>query len=110
MFTERAIREVKTVMQDQGFSLEEFVLEAGVVGGGCSGFSYKLGFKEKTKVEPARETVFTFDGVDVAVNNRSLLYLTGTTVDFHEGLNKRGFSFGNPNIKSTCGCGSSFSV
>jgi iron-sulfur cluster assembly accessory protein len=97
-------------MSEQGFNPEEFVLEANVLGGGCSGFTHKLGFKERSKVDATRETVFNIEGVDIAVNHRSMLYLNGTTIDFHESLNKRGFSFENPNSKGTCGCGSSFSI
>lgn len=108
--TERAAQEVKKVMEEQEFTPEEYVLEAGVVGGGCSGFSYKLGFKERSEVDNTKETVYNFNGVDVAVNNRAMLYMEGTTIDFHDGLNKRGFVFNNPNAKTTCGCGSSFSA
>jgi iron-sulfur cluster assembly protein len=108
--TERAVEEVKKVMVEQGFNPDEYVLEAGVVGGGCSGFSYKLGFKEKSEVDPLNETVYIFHGVEVAVNNRAALYLQGAVIDFHEGLEKRGFVFNNPNAKTHCGCGSSFSA
>jgi iron-sulfur cluster assembly protein len=97
-------------MMEQGFSQEEFVLEAGVVGGGCSGFSYKLGFKEKSKIDLTKEKVINVEGVDVVINNRSLLYIGGTTIDFHEDMNNRGFVFNNPNSTGKCGCGSSFSV
>lgn len=110
VLTERAVEEVKRVMEEQGFTSNEYVLEAGVVGGGCSGFSHKLGFKEKSEVNSLTETVYTFNGIDVAVNNRAMMYLQGTTIDFHEDLNKRGFVFLNPQAKTTCGCGSSFSV
>jgi iron-sulfur cluster assembly accessory protein len=108
--TERAAAEVRRVMEEQGFSTDEYILETGVVGGGCSGFSYKLGFKEKSLLDPAKETVVTTQGIDVAVNNRSMLYIAGTIIDYHEGMTKRGFAFSNPSVKTTCGCGSSFSV
>src|SRR3954471_21984396 len=77
-----------------------------VVGGGCSGFAYDLYFDQLT------EMVRTFDshGVKLVVDEMSLQYLAGTTVDYVEGLQGAGFKFGNPNVKSTCGCGSSFSV
>lgn len=110
MLTKKAISEIKRVMQDQGFSTENFVLEAGVVGGGCSGFTYKLGFKEKSKVDDSKETITNIDELNVVVNNRSMIYINGTTIDFHEGINKRGFSFTNPNSTGKCGCGSSFSA
>ena len=108
--TEKAIKEVKKVMEEQAFSLEDYALEVGVVGGGCSGFSYKLGFKKKADIDKLNETLYTFEGVETVVNNRALLYLEGATVDYHDGLEKRGFAFSNPNSKSSCGCGSSFSA
>lgn len=107
--TERAIEEVKKVMSEQEFKPEEYVLEAGCVGGGCSGFQFKLGFKEKKEVDPLSTTMFNFNGIDVVISNRALLYMEGTTIDFHEDLNKRGFIFNNPLARTTCGCGSSFS-
>jgi iron-sulfur cluster assembly protein len=97
-------------MEEQGFAPDEYVLEAGVTGGGCSGFQYKLGFKEKSEFDANKETMLEFHGVEVAVNNRAMLYMSGTVIDFHEGLDRRGFVFNNPNATGKCGCGSSFSV
>lgn len=77
-----------------------------VVGGGCSGFSYDLYFDEKT----AMDVSFSQNGVEMVVDQMSLMYLDGTTVDYVEGLMGAGFKFNNPNVTSTCGCGSSFSV
>lgn len=108
--TERAAAEVKKVMEEQGFTTEEYILEAGVTGGGCSGFSYKLAFKEKKEFNPEKENLLTFHGVDVAVGQRALLYMDGTVIDFHDGLDKRGFTFSNPLATGKCGCGSSFSI
>jgi len=79
-----------------------------VVGGGCSGMSYKLGFESKP-LEP-NDKIFERDGVQVVVDSKSFLYLSGTMLDFSGGLNGTGFTFVNPNAKRTCGCGSSFSV
>ena len=110
VLTERAVEEVKRVMEEQGFTSNEYVLEAGVVGGGCAGYTNKLGFKPREEVNSLTETIYKFGDIDVAVNNRAMLYLQGTTIDFHEDLNKRGFVFLNQAYKSTCGCGSSFSV
>lgn len=104
------MKEIKKVMEEQKFSHDEYALEVGVAGGGCSGFSYKLGFKKKGDIDKLNETVFNFEGVDTVVNNKAMLYLEGTTVDYQDELNKRGFSFNNPNAKSCCGCGSSFSA
>jgi len=77
-----------------------------VVGGGCAGFSYDLYFDEATGVDRICE----IQGVKVVVDEMSLMYLVGTEVDYVEGLQGAGFKFNNPNVKSTCGCGSSFSV
>jgi iron-sulfur cluster insertion protein len=77
-----------------------------VVGGGCAGFSYDLYFDESTEVDRR----FDVNGVNVVVDEMSLMYLAGTEVDYVEGLQGAGFKFQNPNVKSTCGCGSSFSV
>ena len=77
-----------------------------VVGGGCAGFSYDLYFDEPAEVDRQ----FEVEGVKCVVDEMSLQYLAGTTVDYVEGLQGAGFKFVNPNVKSTCGCGSSFSV
>ena|SRR5665647_32711 len=77
-----------------------------VVGGGCAGFSYELYFDETTEVDRQLEIA----GVKVVVDEMSLMYLVGVEIDYVEGLQGAGFKFNNPNVKSTCGCGSSFSV
>ena len=77
-----------------------------VVGGGCAGFSYDLYFDEGTEVDRQLEIA----GVKVVVDEMSLMYLVGVEIDYVEGLQGAGFKFNNPNVKSTCGCGSSFSV
>ena len=77
-----------------------------VVGGGCAGFSYDLYFDEGTEVDRQIEIA----GVKVVVDEMSLMYLVGVEIDYVEGLQGAGFKFNNPNVKSTCGCGSSFSV
>ncbi len=105
MLTERAVEEVKRIMDDQKME-EGTVLRVGVQGGGCSGFSYALGF-DKTYDEKA-DTKYDCHGIDVIVDRKSALYLDGTTLDFYEGLEKRGFTFDNPNAVKSCGCGSSF--
>ncbi len=103
--TERAAGEVKRIMQDQKVETEMF-LRVGVTGGGCSGFSYALQF-DKAYDEKA-DSRYDIHGVPVVVDKKSALYLDGTTVDFYEGLEKRGFTFENPNAVRSCGCGSSF--
>src|SRR5262245_29999421 len=77
-----------------------------VVGGGCAGFSYDLYFDEVAEVDRQ----FEVQGVNVVVDEMSLMYLVGTEIDYVEGLQGAGFKFNNPNVKTTCGCGSSFSV
>lgn len=82
-------------------------LRVGVVGGGCSGFSYSMQFENSAGM---MDKVFNFDGVKVFVDATSVMYLNGCIVDYVETLEGAGFKFENPNVKSTCGCGSSFSV
>src|SRR5579884_4056565 len=109
--TEKAADAVKKIIEQergQGRMPEEKVyLRMRVVGGGCSGFQHKLDLDPT--VNPKLDEVFEFHGVPVVVDKRSLMYLDGAQVDFHDDLNRRGFSISNPNAKSHCGCGSSFS-
>jgi iron-sulfur cluster assembly protein len=105
ILTEKAAKEVMRIIEDQ--KLEEgTLLRVGVAGGGCSGFSYSLGF-DKSFDEKA-DAKYEFHGIPVVVDKKSALYLDGTTVDFYDGLERRGFTFDNPNAVKTCGCGSSF--
>jgi iron-sulfur cluster assembly accessory protein len=109
--TEKAAGEVKRILADQqqaGGLPEKVYLRLRVVGGGCSGFQNKLDLDPT--MNPKLDETFEFHGVPVVVDKRSLMYLDNVTVDFHEDLNKRGFSISNPSAKSTCGCGSSFSM
>ena len=103
--TERAAEEVKRILQEQKYE-EGTLLRIGVTGGGCSGFSYALGFD--TKFDDEQDSQTNQHGVDVVVDRKSSLYLDGTKLDFYEGLDKRGFTFDNPNAVKSCGCGSSF--
>lgn len=105
VLTEKAANEVKRIIADQ--KLEEgTLLRVGVTGGGCSGFSYALGFDQN--YDESADSKYEFHGIPVVVDKKSALYLEGTTVDFYEGLERRGFTFDNPNAVKTCGCGSSF--
>jgi iron-sulfur cluster assembly protein len=108
--TEKAASEVRRIVAEQQAAgvAEKLYLRMRVVGGGCSGFQHKLDLDPM--VNPKLDEVFDFHGVDVVIDKRSLLYLGGVTVDFHDDLNKRGFSITNPQAKGTCGCGSSFSM
>lgn len=105
--SEKAIKEIKRIQQNDP-SAAEAVLRVMVVGGGCSGMSYKLGFDNQPV--SGSDKVFEKDGVKIAVDAKSFLYLAGTELDFTDGLNGTGFVFKNPNAKRTCGCGSSFSA
>jgi iron-sulfur cluster assembly protein len=82
-------------------------LRVAVVGGGCSGFQYHMAFENQTNES---DEVVDFDGLKVAVDQMSSMYLEGVEIDYIETLEGAGFKFNNPNVKSTCGCGSSFSV
>lgn len=104
--TERARTEVRRIMDDQKLP-EATALRVGIKGGGCSGFSYTLGFDDQVG---EADQVFEVEGVRVVCDPKSFLYLNGTEVDFEESLMGRGFKFGNPNASKTCGCGESFAV
>ena len=105
--TAKASEEVRRIMGDQGVN-DKLYLRLRVVGGGCSGFQHKLDLDPT--VNEKLDDLFEIEGVPVVIDKRSMLYLGGVTVDFHDDLNKRGFSITNPTAKSTCGCGSSFSM
>lgn len=108
--TETAATEIKRVMEEQKMENEEYSLKVGVAGGGCAGFSYSLGF-EKTSDLAEKDNSFSEQfGIKVAVDKKSDLFLDGTTIDFYTGLERRGFTFDNPQAKNSCGCGSSFSA
>ena len=103
--TEKAAEKVKEIQAAENIEAT-YGLRLRVVGGGCSGFAYDLYFDQVTDMD----RTFDSHGVKLVVDQMSLQYLAGTTVDYVEGLQGAGFKFGNPNVKSTCGCGSSFSV
>lgn len=105
--TEKAANEVRRVMSEQNLTTET-CLRVGVVGGGCSGFQYSLGFDPAS--DPVKDSVLEQHGVKIAVDKKSELFLDGTVLDFYEGLDKRGFTFNNPNAVKSCGCGNSFSA
>ena len=103
--TSTAVAKVKEIMAQQ--DPMPAGLRIGVVGGGCSGFSYSMNFENASGM---MDKVFNFDELKVFVDATSLMYLQGCVVDYVETLEAAGFKFDNPNVKSTCGCGSSFSV
>jgi iron-sulfur cluster assembly accessory protein len=103
--TPTAVTKVKEIMGQQ--NPVPAGLRVGVVGGGCSGFSYSMSFENASGM---MDKVFEMDGLKVFVDATSVMYLNGCVVDYVETLEGAGFKFENPNVKSTCGCGSSFSV
>lgn len=106
--SDKAKEKVAKLMEDAGIAGEtSYFLRVGVVGGGCSGLSYKLDFDNELK---PTDQVFEDNGVKVVTDLKSFLYLVNTTLDFSDGLNGKGFYFSNPNASRTCGCGDSFSV
>jgi iron-sulfur cluster assembly protein len=110
--TEKAASKVKEIISEgqANGSLpgEKMYLRLRVVGGGCSGFQHKLDLDPEVKEKV--DEVFEFHGVPVVVDKKSLLYLGDAHVDYHDELHRSGFSVSNPSAKSTCGCGSSFSM
>jgi iron-sulfur cluster assembly protein len=104
--TEKAVKQVHRIKEENNIP-QEYGLRIGVKGGGCSGLTYQLGFDGEPK---DTDTVIEKDGIKLFVDGKSLFYLTGTILDFSDGLNGRGFVFNNPNATKTCGCGESFGV
>ena len=104
-FTDSAIAKVKEIMAQQ--NPVPAGLRVGVVGGGCSGFSYSMSFENGAGM---MDKTFDFEGLKVFVDATSIMYLKGVSVDYIETLEAAGFKFDNPNVKSTCCCGSSFNV
>ncbi|MEM6967220.1 MAG: iron-sulfur cluster assembly accessory protein [Bacteroidota bacterium] len=103
--TDGAVKQLKRIQVEQGLS-DEQGLRVGVKGGGCSGFSYILGFDKQTE----KDDVFEINGMKVLMEKSHAIYLLGIEIDWLDGLNNRGFTFNNPNAKDTCGCGTSFSA
>lgn len=105
LITERAARELAAIMKEQSIG-EQFFLRIGVQGGGCSGFGYALAFDDQIS---ETDHTFTFGGIKVAVDYKSMLYIKGATMDYYDGAQGKGFTFDNPSATRTCGCGSSCS-
>ena len=104
--TEKAAVEIKRIKSQNNIP-DTHGLRVGVKGGGCSGLSYVLGFDSEQR---QGDVVFQLLGISVYVDPKSLFYLSGTELDFQDGLNGKGFVFNNPQAKRTCGCGNSFSA
>lgn len=103
--TQKAAEKIRQIASKQG--KREPALRIQVIGGGCSGLSYQFGFAESIS---ANDKVFEQFGVKVAVDDKSMLYLNGSELDYEEGLMKSGFKVQNPNAAVSCSCGESFSV
>lgn len=104
--SDKAKEKITKLKLDAGLD-DSYFLRVGVVGGGCSGLSYKLDFDNESQ---PNDQVFEDHGVKLVTDLKSFLYLCDTTLDFSDGLNGKGFHFSNPNASRTCGCGESFSV
>ena len=104
--SDKAKTELKTLRVKEGHP-DNYNLRVSVKGGGCSGLMYDLGFDADLG---ERDEIYEDNGLKIVVDKKSLLYLIGTTLDFSDGLNGKGFQFVNPNATRTCGCGESFSV
>jgi iron-sulfur cluster assembly protein len=104
--SEKAKSRIMEIRKQEGHT-NEAGIRVSVLGGGCSGLSYKLDFES---TERPGDHVFEEDGVRIFVEPKSLLYLVGTELDFSDGLNGKGFYFNNPNASRTCACGESFAV
>ena len=105
--SEKAKIEVKKLMEADGFDSSSDYVRVGVKSGGCSGLSYDLKFDSLLSSE---DKLYEDKGDKIIVDNKSFLYLIGTTLEFSGGLNGKGFVFNNPNASRTCGCGESFSL
>jgi len=106
--SDKAKAKVVKLMEDAGIAENSsYFLRVGVVGGGCSGLSYKLDFDNEEK---PMDQVFEDKGVKIVTDLKSFLYLVNTELDFSDGLNGKGFHFNNPNASRSCGCGDSFAV
>lgn len=105
--SDKAKEKVQHLMQDAAVESKDYFLRVSVVGGGCSGLSYKLDFDNEKK---PMDQEFEDNDIKVVTDLKSFLYLVNTTLDFSDGLNGKGFYFSNPNASRSCGCGESFAV
>ena len=104
--SDRAKEQVYQLKKQEGLG-DDYFLRVSVVGGGCSGLSYKLDFDNEAQ---PKDQAFEDQGVRIVTDLKSFLYLCDTTLDFSDGLNGKGFHFSNPNASRSCGCGDSFAV
>lgn len=106
VITPKAAKKILEIKSQNNIA-EDAALRIGVKGGGCSGLTYILDFDKEQK---PYDVVFYSEGIKIFIDPKSLFHLSGTTLDFSDGLNGRGFVFHNPNAKRTCGCGESFAI
>jgi iron-sulfur cluster assembly protein len=106
--SQKALQHIIELMMESGITPDSHHLRVGVKGGGCSGLSYVMDFD--TTIESTDETVEINGGLKVVIDRKSVLYLYGTELDYSDGLNGKGFQWGNPNASRTCGCGESFAL
>lgn len=104
--SDKAKERVLQIREEEALGADSFV-RISVVGGGCSGLSYKLDFDN---LEQEHDQIFEDKGIKLVTDRKSILYLYETQLDFSDGLNGKGFHFNNPNASRTCACGESFSV
>ena len=104
--SEKAKNKLISIMKEEGLSHEISFVRFGVKNGGCTGMSYELTFDEKKQKE---DEMFQHKEIKILIHQNSIPYLMGTTLEYSDGLNGKGFYFKNPNAKHTCGCGKSFS-
>ena len=108
LISNKAKDKIQKLMNDAGIASDpSYFVRVSVVGGGCSGLSYKLDFDNEQK---PMDQSFEHNGVKVVTDLKSFLYLVNTELDFSDGLNGKGFYFNNPNASRSCGCGESFAV
>lgn len=106
--SDKALSKVQVLMSEAGVNSDpNYFLRVGVVGGGCSGLSYKMDFDNEVK---PMDQVFEDKGLKIVTDLKSFLYLVNTELEFSDGLNGKGFYFNNPNASRSCGCGESFAV
>jgi iron-sulfur cluster assembly protein len=106
--SQKALQHIIELMMESNITPDSHHLRVGVKGGGCSGLSYVMDFD--TTIESTDETVEIDGGLKVVIDRKSVLYLYGTELDYSDGLNGKGFQWGNPNASRTCGCGESFAL
>ena len=107
--SDRAAQRINEIREEKHLA-DDAKLRVGVVSGGCSGLTYELDFDDKEVEESDNDQLFEDNGIKLIVDMRSFLYLSGTQLDYTEGLQGEGFHFQNPNASRTCSCGESFSV